>query len=152
MTTDSPKKRGNKTPPSDRPVPKPLLVVAWAVPGLGHLILGKRVRAAVFFSVVLAGFITGILLDGEVGVPRGNEPFTWLSTIACAGNGVLYLIRLIWLNGVGQALSGFPFGLDGGGDPVSAGFAYGKTFLITAGLMNLLTVLDVSDIARGAKD
>ena len=38
-----------------------------------------------------------------------------------------------------------------GGDPVAAGFFYGKTFLYTAGLMNLLVVLDVHDIARGDK-
>lgn len=152
MTADSPKKRENSTAPGERPVPKPLLVVAWAVPGLGHLILGKRVRAGVFFAVVVAGFVTGILLDGEVGVPRANEPFTWLAAVASAGNGLLYLVRLIWLNGIGKLLTSFPLGLEGGGDPVSAGFSYGKTFLITAGLMNLLTVLDVSDIARGAKD
>jgi len=35
---------------------------------------------------------------------------------------------------------------------VSVGFSYGNTFLYTGGLMNLLLVLDVSDIARGEKD
>ncbi len=134
-----------------RPVAPALLGVSWLVPGLGHLLLGKKVRAAVFFGVIAAGFLTGVLLDGEVGVPRADNPFSWLSTIACAGNGFLYLVRLIWLNGLGGLLSNLPFGLEGGGDPVSAGFGYGKTFLITAGLMNLLAVLDVSDIARGAK-
>ncbi len=133
------------------PAPMALLGAAWLVPGLGHLILGKRIRAAVFFAVVAAGFVTGVWLDGEVGVPRVDNPFSWLSTLACAGNGLLYLIRLIWVNGLGSLLSNMPLGLEGGGDPVAAGFGYGKTFLITAGLMNLLTVLDVSDIARGAK-
>jgi hypothetical protein len=46
----------------------------------------------------------------------------------------------------------FPYGLQGGGDPVAVGFFYGKTFLYTAGLMNLLVVLDVRDIACGDKD
>ncbi|RLE25698.1 MAG: hypothetical protein DRJ65_07135 [Acidobacteria bacterium] len=104
-----------------------------------------------FFGVIAAGFLTGILLSGEVGVPSVDNPFSWLSTLACAGNGVLYIIRLIWVNGLGGLLSNLPLGLEGGGDPVAAGFGYGKTFLITAGLMNLLAVLDVSDIARGAK-
>jgi len=136
----------------EQSVPMGLVGAAWLIPGLGHLILGKKVRALVFFLVIAAGFITGVLLDGEVGVPRADNPFSWLSTLACLGNGFLYVVRLIWLNGVGPLLTNFPLGLEGGGDPVSAGFGYGKTFLITAGLMNLLAVLDVSDIARGVKD
>ena len=57
----------------------------------------------------------------------------------------------MWLNGLSEILGGFPFD-QGGGSPSAAGFAYGNTFLYTAGLMNLLAVLDVSDIARGEKD
>lgn len=152
MTRKSQKNPEEPSAQPKTPVPLGLLGIAWLVPGLGHLILGKKIRAAVFFGIIAAGFVTGVLLNGEVGVPRVDNPFSWLSTIACAGNGLWYLFRLIWLNGLGALLSNLPLGLDGGGDPVSAGFGYGKTFLITAGLMNLLAVLDVSDIARGAKN
>ncbi len=62
----------------------------------------------------------------------------WLAAVACLGNGILFL---------GAKL----FGL-GHGEPTAWGFSIGNTFLYTAGLMNLLTVLDVSDIARGSKD
>jgi len=136
-----------------RRAPPLLLAGAWLIPGLGHWLLGKRLRAAVFALVVVSAFITGVAVNGELGTPRPGEPFSWLATFACVGNGILYLGRLLWLNGLDGLLSaGFPFGLRGGGDPVAAGFAYGNTFLYTAGLMNLLTVLDVSDIARGEKD
>jgi len=129
-----------------------LLAAAWFIPGLGHWILGKKVRALVFGVVVLCAFATGVLLDGELGTPKPQNPFSWLAAFACLGNGILYIGRLLWLNGVGDLLAGIPFGLQGGGSPSAAGFAYGNTFLYTAGLMNLLTVLDVSDIARGEKD
>ncbi len=133
-------------------VPPLLLAAAWVVPGLGHWLLGKRVRAIVFGLIVLSGFVTGVLINGELGTPRQGEPFSWLATFACLGNGILYVARLLWLNGLDGLLSAaFPYGLRGGGDPVAVGFAYGNTFLYTAGLMNLLTVLDVSDIARGEK-
>lgn len=128
-----------------------LLAVAWLLPGAGHWILGKRRRAVVFALVVVLAFATGVLLDAELGTPKGNSPFSWLATFACLGNGILYLGRLAWLNGL-AGLGGFPYQLEGGGDPIAAGFAYGNTFLYTAGLMNLLAVLDVSDIARGEKD
>jgi len=121
--------------------PKPpigLIAAAWAVPGLGHLILGRRRRAAVFGFSVLAAFVTGLLLSGELAVPERGNPFSWIATAGCIGNGALYFL-------------GKTFGL-GTGDPTALGFFYGKTFLYTGGLMNLLAVLDASDIARGDKD
>jgi hypothetical protein len=139
-----------ETAPRKR-VSRLLLAAAWLVPGLGHWLLGKRVRAAVFVLVIVASFVTGVALDGELGTPKPGHPFSWLATFACLGNGLLYLARMVWLNGLGGALGGIPFGLSGGGDPTAAGFAYGNTFLYTAGLMNLLVVLDVGDIARGEK-
>lgn len=117
--------------------PWPLLVMAWLVPGVGHLVLGRKVRAAVFASVIVAATITGLLLKGELAMPRPGAPFSWLAFLACLGNGGLFMLgKLLGL---------------GHGDVTYAGFGYGNTFLITAGLMNLLTVLDVSDIAKGAK-
>jgi hypothetical protein len=149
------KKKPTNAKPADTPepeVPWGLLALAWLAPGLGHWILGKKIRAGVFAGVIVAAFVTGLLLDGEVGVLRPNSPFSWMGTLACLGNGALYFVRLIWVNGFPDAFTAWPFGLDGGGSAMSAGYAYGKTFIVTAGLMNLLTVLDVSDIARGAKD
>ena len=134
-----------------RKAPPMLLAAAWLIPGLGHWILGRKVRAAVFAAVVFCAFATGILLQGEVGTPKPQNPFSWLASFACCGNGLLYLVHLLWLNGLGGLLTRIPFELAGGGNPSAAGFAYGNTFLYTAGLMNLLTVLDVSDIARGEK-
>jgi hypothetical protein len=135
-----------------KPVSKALLLVAWLVPGLGHWLLGKKVRAGVFAALVLAAFVTGVLLDGELAVPQQNSPLSWFFSFGCLGNGALYFLRLMWVNGLdGLMSSSFPYGLQGGGDAVAAGFFYGKTFLYTAGLMNLLVVLDVHDIARGDK-
>lgn len=135
-----------------RSVSKALLFLAWLIPGLGHWILGKRVRALVFASVIFAAFVTGVVLDGEIAVPQQNSPLSWFFALGCLGNGILYLLRLVWVNGLdGLLSSAFPYGLHGGGDPVAAGFFYGKTFLYTAGLMNLLVVLDVHDIGIGEK-
>jgi len=144
--------RARKADTAKTKVPPALLLASWSVPGLGHWILGKRTRAIVFGVVIVSAFITGVLLNGELGTPKPENPFSWLAAFACLGNGVLYLGRLLWLNGLGGLLSGIPFALQGGGNPAAAGFAYGNTFLYTAGLMNLLTVLDVSDISRGEKD
>ena len=154
---ETPRKR--KTAQKEQPksaspkrAPIGLLAASWAVPGLGHWLLGRKKRAIVFAVVIVCAFVTGVLVDGELGTPKPKNPFSWLAAFACLGNGILYLGRILWLNGLSELLSGIPFGLQGGGNPSAAGFAYGKTFLYTAGLMNLLTVLDVSDIARGEKE
>jgi hypothetical protein len=157
VTADKESRRADlgKKKASDPPgaVSKALLLVAWLVPGFGHWLLGKRVRAGVFATVIVASFITGVLLQGEVAVPQENSPLSWFFTFGCLGNGVLYFSKLVWANGFGGIMnSSFPYGLHGGGDPIAAGFFYGKTFIYTAGLMNLLVVLDVSDIARGEKN
>jgi hypothetical protein len=118
-------------------IPWGLLGLAWLVPGLGHAMLGKKTRALVFAGVVVAAFLTGILLDGELSLPVPGSPFSWLKTFASGGTGLLFL---------GGRLLGL-----GHGDPTATGFDFGNTFLWTAGLMNWLVVLDVSDIARGMK-
>ncbi|MCP4897947.1 MAG: hypothetical protein GY906_13325 [bacterium] len=131
-------KEDARTAKVEKGLPWFLIAVAWLVPGLGHLLLGKKIRAGVFAAVIVAAFVTGILLEGELAVPHRGQPFSWLASAACFGSGGLYILGKI-------------FGL-GGGDPQAVGFAFGNTFLYTAGLMNLLTVLDTSDIWRGEKD
>ena len=153
MTKAAAEKPGDDQGATSPSAPWWLLVCAWLVPGLGHWLLGKRLRAVVFCLLIVASFVTGILLRGEVGIPRADSPFSWLATFASAGTGALFLLRLIWLNGLGGLFPpDFPYGLSGGGEVLAAGFAYGNTFLYTAGLMSLLTVLDVSDIARREKE
>jgi hypothetical protein len=151
--SESTKKRASrKSAEEKRRTPIGLLIAGWLIPGLGHWILGKRKRAIVFAVVIFCAFVTGLLLDGEIGTPKPQSPFSWLAAFACLGNGLLSIARLVWLNGVLGLAANLPYGLQGGGSPSAAGFAYGNTFLYTAGLMNLLAVLDVSDIARGDKD
>ncbi len=117
-----------------------------------ELMKAVRLHVGLIAVAVVVAFVTGVLLDGELAVPQTNSPLSWFFSIGCVGNGVLYFVRLLWVNGLdGLFSSSFPYGLQGGGNPVAAGFFYGKTFLYTAGLMNLLVVLDVHDIARGDK-
>jgi hypothetical protein len=122
-----------------RHLPLPvLMVLAWLVPGLGHLLLGRRLRAAVFFSVIAVGFVVGLVLDGELILPHSGDPLSYLATIASVGNGVLFVVARSL--GLGQ------------GVVTSAGYEFGNTFLLTAGMMNLLLILDTHDIAVGKKD
>lgn len=123
-----------------RPSLPPALVVtlAWLIPGLGHLLLGRKQRAAVFALVVVMSFVVGILCQGELLLPKADDPLSYFATVASLGNGVLFFIT---------KFLGF-----GDGVPTAVTYEYGNAFLLTAGVMNLLLMLDAYDIAVGKKE
>jgi hypothetical protein len=125
-------------PPGRRLPPAVLMLLAWLVPGLGHLLLGKRSRAAVFAAVVVVGFVAGILIEGELIMPRAGDPLSYLAAFANLGSGILFFAAR--------------FAHLGEGVVTAVSWEYGNTFLLTAGMMNLLLVLDTHDIAAGRKD
>lgn len=114
------------------------MVLAWAVPGAGHFYLGRRARALAFFVIVAFLFVLGLAVDGRLYV-LGESRGRWITQFAglgSMGSGALYF---------GARL----FGPEG--DIRSMTFEYGRTFTLTAGLMNLLLVLDCYDISQGRK-
>jgi hypothetical protein len=115
-----------------------LLTLAWLVPGLGHLLLGRRLRAAVFAAVIAVGFATGIVLEGELIMPRAGDPLSYLAALANLGAGVLFIAAKLARLGDGVV--------------TAVSYEFGNTFLLTAGMMNLLLVLDTHDIVAGRKD
>ena len=137
MTTTSPP-AGPPAEPSG--VFRPVLVViaAWAVPGSGHLILRKPRRAAAVFGVVLFCFLFGCWLRGHLYVVVPEQPLSRLATLSAMGAGAPYFVAR--------------YLVEYSGDILSSTFEYGKAFMLTAGLLNLLAVLDVWDIACGSKD
>ena len=113
-------------------------LLAVVFPGLGHLYLGRRPRAALFAVLVLAAAALGVILHGNLWTPVPGRPLTWLATIGTMGMGAPYFLLL--------------FGLRYAGDITAPGFEYGTAFLLGAGLVNLLLVLDAWDIATGRKE
>jgi Family of unknown function (DUF6677) len=111
---------------------------AWLVPGAGHLLLGRRRRALAFFVLVALAVACGVALHGNMPWVWRGSPLRTLATMACMGSGPAY------------AVLRFGFGLEG--DIQAPGFDYGSAFILTAGLMNLLLMLDAWDIARGSKE
>jgi hypothetical protein len=127
------------------PLRPPFLVVVagWLVPGAGHLLLKRRGRGAIVFVTVLVAFVTGMLLRGPLFHP--------------AATGDL-LSRLIQAGGfVGDIAAGLPYFLAvwlGYGPPDLAGHDpdYGSKFLVAAGLLNILSMVDAYEIATRQKD
>ncbi len=114
-----------------------LLLSAWLVPGAGHLAQKRWVRGLVFLGLVCFSAIAGAVLDGKLLVPQSGSPLATLGALASLGAGLPYMI-LRWL-------------MDYQGDIRSSSYEYGGAFLLTAGLMNVLAILDAWDVARGRK-
>ena len=63
--------------PQTAPVVSPVLpcVLAWVLPGLGHLSLGRKGRAVAFFTVVLATFALGLFSGGTSSLADPQQPY-----------------------------------------------------------------------------
>lgn len=113
------------------------VVLALFLPGAGHYYLGRRGRALAFFGIVLFMFIVGLALHGKLYVWEAGKPLSVLASIGSMGIGLPYFIARMM----------GPFG-----DLGSITYEYGTAFSLTAGLMNLLLVLDAYDIAEARKE
>jgi hypothetical protein len=112
-------------------------LIGWLVPGGGHLWLGRTVKGVVFLAVLPLMVAFGLALDGRLFPFTPGDPLVALAAIANVGSGLPYFIS--------QAL-GF-----GAGRAVSVTYEYGNAFLITAGLLNALVIIDAHDVALGRK-
>jgi len=114
------------------------MALAYLVPGAGHLYLGRRERGIAYFCIVVFMFAIGLAVDGDLyAVTRtGGSLLRLLAAFGSMGAGLLY-----WIADFKGVM----------GDLTSVTCEHGTAFVITAGLMNLLLVLDAFDIAEGRK-
>jgi hypothetical protein len=126
--------------PAPRSVAKALgaAALAWIFPGLGHFFLRRPRTAILYAAIVTATFLLGLSFQGRLYTPEPGQPLTILATFAVYGAGLLNIAaRLMSSNPNGSILS--------------VTYEYGCAYLLTAGLMNLLLMLDAFDIAIGRK-
>ena len=113
-----------------------ICAAAWALPGAGHLWLGRR-KGIIFLVVLPTMFALGLILQGRIFPFEASQPLVALAALANLGIGVPYFIA--------RAM-GY-----GAGNVIAVTYEYGNTFLIVAGLLNSLVVIDAFDIVMGRK-
>ncbi len=114
-----------------------LCVAAWAIPGSGHWWLGRRAHGAIFMVALTLMFIVGLVAKGRLFPFDFSEPLVGLAAFADLGIGVPYFLAAALSQGLGEVRA--------------VSYEYGNAFLIVAGLLNLLVVIDAYDIAFGRK-
>jgi hypothetical protein len=117
--------------------PAVVVVVSWLVPGAGHLMLGKRQKGVIFLVALIAMFAIGLALNGRLAAFDFSDPLVGLAAVANLGMGIPYFIARAM--DLGQGLV------------TAASYEYGNTFLIVAGLLNMLVAIDAYDVRLGRK-
>jgi|SRR5579884_1861196 len=114
---------------------------AWLVPGAGHFLLKRPGRGGLLLGSVVLMFLFGIMMRGAMFHPQTGDLLT--TVIYCGGfigdlaSGLLYLLST-WF-GYAQP--------DVAGDVHD----YGTKFLVAAGLLNILAMVDAYEIATRKK-
>jgi hypothetical protein len=120
----------------------PAVVVAWIVPGGGHLLLKRPGRGGLIAASVTAMFLLGLMMRGALFQPQTGDLLT----------------TVIYVGGfIGNLMSGVPYFLTmalgyNQQDVAGAVHDYGTKFLVAAGLLNVLAMVDAFEIASGKKE
>lgn len=112
-------------------------VVAWLVPGAGHLIQKRWIRGLLLMASIIFMFSFGLAMDGKIYKPNTGDLLDMLGFVGDLGSGGLYILGRI---------------LDWGNTAISYATAdYGTKFIVVAGLLNVMSVVDAYHIAIGKK-
>jgi hypothetical protein len=120
----------------------PAVLLAWIIPGGGHLLLKRPGRGGLIAACVAAMFLLGLMMRGALFSPMTGDLLTTVIYVGgFIGNlmaGIFYFLT-VWLGYAQPDMAG----------PVHD---YGTKFLVAAGLLNILGMVDAYEIASGQKD
>ncbi|MHC4341578.1 MAG: DUF6677 family protein [Planctomycetota bacterium] len=112
------------------------VLLAWAVPGLGHWIIGRRGKALLYFVVITATFLLGVLLAEGRNLDYERDKIYFLAYVFNLGETLL-----AWFLAQGLVRDhAIPY--------LQVGFLY----TAVAGLLNLVAMMDfISTCIRSAE-
>ena len=120
----------------------PAVALGWLIPGGGHFLLKRNGRGALLLAAVTGMFLCGLMMQGAMFQPQTGDMLTTLiNTGGFIGNlcsGILYLLSVCF--GYNQV------------DTAGHVHDYGTKFLVSAGLLNILAMVDAFEIAAGRKE
>jgi hypothetical protein len=117
------------------------VLLGWLLPGGGHFYLKRWNHGALLLFAVAGMFIFGLLMRGRMFEPVTGDLFTTVVNVGGylgdLATGALYFLAR-WLGYDQPQLA-------------SAVADYGTKFLVCAGLLNILAMVDAYEIATGEK-
>ena len=113
------------------------VVAAWLLPGGGHFLQRRWGRGALLLVSISAMFLLGVTMQGRLFKPASSNIVETMGFLSDISSGLLYLAAKFM-----------------GYDPMEVASPiadFGTKFLLVAGLLNVLCILDAYDIAIGKK-
>ena len=136
-TTETDREIARHIPGERSTLPALVLLLGWLVPGAGHLLLGKWVRALLLFTAIFAMYLLGMALNGKVYTPNTGEMLDILGFVGQLGMGLLYMVTRFFGWGASSAATTLN--------------DYGTKYLVACGLLNLIAAVDAHSLANGRK-
>ena len=117
-------------------------LIAWFLPGVGHILQGRWKRGIIIGAVIWILFIIALLSGGA-----------YYPGFEFKDGALLYLLNIFARlgNGIGSVISFWLLPAAPRNVAAWATFEYGGRFLEIAGLLNYLAVLDAVDIQQERK-
>ena len=117
--------------------PAPIAAIAaWAVPGLGHILLGKMSKAAWFGLLILGFFALGVWLGEGASVSSARFPWHVYGQF-CAGLPAILADKLLGVVPTDRTIDRLELGV---------------VMTTVAGIMNVVAIVDAYEIARRGKE
>ncbi len=117
--------------------PALVLLAGWLIPGAGHFLVGKWVRALLILAAVVTMYATGLALSGKIYQPNTGDLLDMLGFVGQLGTGLLYLLARLFGWGAPSVLNALA--------------DYGTKFLVVGGLLNIIAAVDAHNLANGRK-
>jgi hypothetical protein len=112
-------------------------IAGWLVPGAGHLIQRRWIRGILLMASIIFMFAFGLAMDGKIYKPNAGDLLDILGFVGDLGAGGLYILGRM---------------MDWGNTAIAFATAdYGTKFIVVAGLLNVMAVVDAYHIAIGKK-
>lgn len=114
-----------------------IALLAWAIPGAGHLAIGQRARGIILLIAITLTFWTGVAVGGVKNTVNPRQRTLWFLGQVCAG--AHPFLAMAWGSRVEAPEGSLP----------TATIAYGQSeeisivYTAIAGMLNILVVLDV---------
>ncbi len=113
-------------------------LAGWLVPGLGHMIQRRYIRGLLLMAAIFTMFFAGLGMQGKIYAFNTGDLLDILGFVGDIGAGALYFVARIMDWGVGNIHR--------------AVADYGTKYIVVAGLLNVIAIVDAYHIAIGKKE
>jgi hypothetical protein len=111
-------------------------LAAFLLPGLGHALLGRKRKGLLLGIVLLLALLLGITAGGDFFPLQGEGKLRQIGAFLQLGMGLPFQLSSL---------------LVARGTPLNPSYDFGTAYLLIAGMLNWLCVVDCFDIAVGRK-